>query len=254
MSKLTKICFDASYHEGCVGIGIFNFDTQEEIIQRYKVESVNSSLAETMALVQTLKYMKERKISSAHLFTDNMMVAKKGISKKLKGRFSDLTLTWIPREFNIDADRLSKRAHLLNAKEIAVRVSPNKKAKKKSEMDPDIITEKINSRATKAKIPKLNSIKASIREYPLNQRIRVLRKLVNTRFSDKLLKSLTGTSVDLDHSSYRKEDRMFLKMYFSIIKDNECQQKNLMKDLRNNYIKKLHTNQSLESSLCDLKE
>jgi len=256
MSTLTKICFDASYHEGCVGIGIYNFDTKEEIIERYKVNSMNSTVAETMALVKTLNYLKDKKIHSAHLFTDNMLVAEKGISKSFKKKFKSLTLTWIPREFNIDADRLSKRAHLLTPKVTDItcpKTKVQREKEKKIEMnDPIIIAEKRESRELKAQIPQLTNLKQSLKSYPLKNRINLLKKYSKSELTDKLLNSLTSGVTCLNSTDYRKCDKMFLKMYLSIIDRTECNQKAFMDVIKKNYIKKQHSNGTLNSSLCDI--
>ena len=113
MSTLTKVCFDASIHDGCIGIGIFNFDTKEELKFRFKCPT-DSFMAEKMALVKTIQYLKTLCITSAHIFTDNQGIANEGISKNIKNGLKDVNIHWIPREFNEDADRLSKEAHLLD--------------------------------------------------------------------------------------------------------------------------------------------
>jgi len=257
MSTLTKICFDASVHEGFVGIGIYNFDTQEEIIHRYKANDMDSTTAETMALVKTLHYMKERNITKAHLFTDNQAVAKKGISNKLSKNIS-ASLTWIPREFNVDADRLSKRAHLLKGVELGIsgrhnRGTAHRITQRNLEMnDPVIIERKREERALKANIPQIKNLKSAVKQYPLSARINILKKFNNSEFTDTILRTLTEGTIALDSADYRKDDRMFLKTYLSLIDRSECRMKAFMDVIKKQYIKKQHSECSLNSALCDL--
>jgi len=200
MSTLTKICFDASIHNNCVGIGIFNFDTKDEEYHRYSLprEKINSTIAESMALVQTLKYMERNKIKSAHLFTDNKPLAERGIERQLLKKFKDVTLTWIPREFNEDADRLSKRAHELSGFKLRF-----------DKLSKVMIKNPLNTK-------KINVLK-EIKKYPLNKKINLILKWSRSKRTDSLLASnLIKNKLILN-----KKDKTFLKLLKTIINEDE---------------------------------
>lgn len=114
MAGTHLICFDASIHD-TIGIGIWDYTNKFSSYKKYPkpAENCGSNIAETMALIASLKYMKNNNIQCAFLFTDNMEVANKGISKKLLLKYNlslDTKLFWIPRQFNREADLLSKVA------------------------------------------------------------------------------------------------------------------------------------------------
>ena len=206
MSSQTKICFDASYQDGTVGIGIFNFDTKEEVYCRYTLlKDVNdSTLMETMALVQTIKYMRQNNITKAHLFTDNKSVADKGVSKTISEGLK-VTLNWIPREFNTDADRLSKLAHTLVATELGSKpLKPMNTTYKKS----PVIVE-VNTDISRKMTDKL-------KEYSLEKRLNLIKMMypdrnvcMNAIFSDKI------------HFGLCKKDMKVFRMLKAILSKEE---------------------------------
>ena len=116
MASKTLICFDASINNGKVGIGIWDASHQTKVFKSFPVPNAHkfgSNEAERMALIATLQYMKENDIKQAHIFTDNMNVYNEGISKSLLRKYTDAMdsaeLFWIPRQFNKEADALSKK-------------------------------------------------------------------------------------------------------------------------------------------------
>jgi len=206
MSTQTKICFDASYHEGFCGIGIYNFDTKEEIYIRYELPyktkaQNNSELMETMALVKTLTYMRDRNIESAHLFTDNRGVAAKGVSSTL-AKGLNITLNWIPREFNEDADRLSKLAHTLVATPL------NLKPMNTSYKTSPVIVE-VNADISK-------KMTNRIKEYSLEKRLNLIKNMYSDRY--ECMNAIFGEKV---HFGLVKKDMKVFRMLKAILTKEE---------------------------------
>lgn len=146
MSKLRLISFDASIGaSGKVSIGILEHKTKTSIRKTYNIKTDSSLVAERIALIETLKYIKSNDIEGAHLFTDNKTLAHEGIKRKvLKNYVNNLgkfTLNWVPREFNKEADKLSK---------------PEVK-----EVDPEM----------------LFNIKIAIKQKPFTDRVKLLKRL-----------------------------------------------------------------------------
>jgi len=197
MSTIMKICFDASLHQGCVGIGIFNFDTKEEVMHRYE-HRTDSTEAERIALIQTIFYLRKEGITAAHLFTDNEGLAKNGIAKEILKGFSHLTLTWIPREFNEDADRLSKKAHTLSPK----------------------ILKPLPTTSNEYKVTISNrAIFDTVKGASLRQKLVLLERWAKTPYSMSLFNEISSGSrtITIDNR-YRKTDRLFIIMTKTLLK------------------------------------
>lgn len=213
MSALIKIKFDASIHDGCIGVGIHNFDMKTDIKHRFKFKNVPCSFgAESVALIKTLQYMKQVGIKQAHLFTDNQAIAEKGIQKSLLKGFGMVTLTWIPREFNEEADKLSKEAHQLqpafyNAEIDKVVVANGTQMPKKEQLA-------VSAESVKG-------LNKRLRAFTPSQRISMLKKIRQNKFTESVIKTLAGESKEVLQQDYRKADRAFLSIVMATFAKEE---------------------------------
>jgi len=112
-AKTPRVFFDASIRNNCIGIGIYEMTTNDStsITIQCSYDMV-SSKAEEIALRQALEYsLTKYKSKTVKLFTDNFFVyrANREVFELFNSRNNtDITLHWIPRELNTEADRLSK--------------------------------------------------------------------------------------------------------------------------------------------------
>lgn len=104
------ISFDASIREGILGIGIYDNLTFEHFTYYTDISKDCSFTGETIALGCALQYAYKIKRTVVNLYTDNKSVANNGIPKQLQHLVENMqvTLTWVPREMNKEADRASK--------------------------------------------------------------------------------------------------------------------------------------------------
>jgi len=109
MSKGQKICFDASIRNGVVGIGIWDYSTKFKKYVSFPSDNPSSYIAEKMALAVAMEYAHSKKYINPYYFTDNSKLAEEGIPNKFKIKYGTGRLHWIPREFNKEADELSKK-------------------------------------------------------------------------------------------------------------------------------------------------
>lgn len=112
----THISFDASVMpNGYVGIGMHDITNKTKKHGGGKVCGFSSAKGEMAALMFTLDYAKEKNLTRLNLYTDNLKLATKN-NKKLyaKYNFIDVKLTWVPRELNTSADKLSKEGQKVN--------------------------------------------------------------------------------------------------------------------------------------------
>ena len=108
------ITFDASISDcGIIGIGIHDIKRKETIGYSYNsaYKSNNSFEGEKMALLCSMEYVYSKSYKHLNLFTDNLSLATIGIPNHFLERFpfDSCTLTWIPRELNKEADKISKQ-------------------------------------------------------------------------------------------------------------------------------------------------
>lgn len=248
MAELVKIKFDASIHEDCIGIGIHNFDMKTDIKHRIKLVNVPcSSTAETIALIKTLQYMRQVGIQSAHLFTDNQYVAKQGIDKCLLKGFKSVTLNWIPREFNEEADRLSKEAHQLKPKCYNAIIERVSKSKKATQTQQPKANKKKKAKKVGNKVPTLTK---RLRQFTPEQRIKLLKKVrQQSDFTENLIEVLEGKSNELRHDDYRRDDRAFLSIVLGAFEHNELPKSKSWKTLITKTSIKVPVNQHLQSLL-----
>lgn len=111
MSKRARICFDASVKEdGVVGIGVYDDSNNIKLHKSYNTNltPAQSYKAEFIGMVTAMEYAFTNDLKNPNLFTDNQLLAKKGIPDYLIEKYGFAKLYWIPREFNKTADHLSK--------------------------------------------------------------------------------------------------------------------------------------------------
>ena len=115
--KYTKISFDASIMpNGDLGIGIYDITNKIKKHKGGKISSHNSLIGEQEALKFTLKYAHDLDVKNLLLFTDNIELARRGVTDEYLENYSfeEVNLTWIPRELNIEADIQSKKGQSMN--------------------------------------------------------------------------------------------------------------------------------------------
>ena len=106
------ISFDASIKKNKLGIGIFDNIGCKYFTYFTDIDKDCSLTAETIALGCALKYASKTKRKVLNLYTDNKTLANHGIPKQFQHLVEGKTvsLTWVPREFNREADHASKGA------------------------------------------------------------------------------------------------------------------------------------------------
>ena len=111
ISKPTYICLDASItKDNKLGIGLFNIITKEKIALSYCINTKNTLIAESMALVCAMEYAYKKGYEIVHFFTDNKALGDKEIDPRFleKFPFKNAKISWIPRDLNKEADKMSK--------------------------------------------------------------------------------------------------------------------------------------------------
>lgn len=160
MSSKTLIMFDASIKKETIGLGVYDYTNDRKVFKSVpNTSNLSIKDAETLALILSLQYINEFNIAKAHLFTDNMDVYNTGITKNLLKKYAQkmnsVELFWIPREFNSEADYLSKQG----SKEVA-----------KTNIN-DIISSIKNTN---------KSLKEKLIEYPVSKRLNLCKRLAIT--------------------------------------------------------------------------
>jgi hypothetical protein len=114
----TKIAFDASIMDNKdLGIGMYDMTNKVRLCEGGRLPKQCSTLGETEALKFSLRYASENKIKNIALFTDSQNVSRVNLEKFTKDYdFDNVTITWIPRDLNREADKLSKDGQKLNNK------------------------------------------------------------------------------------------------------------------------------------------
>lgn len=110
MARNDFISFDASVKDGKLGIGIYDNLTFKHFTYYTTIDKDCSFKGEQIALGCALKYAHKIKRTKLNLYTDNQAVANHGIPKQFQHLVEGkvVKLTWIPREFNKEADKASK--------------------------------------------------------------------------------------------------------------------------------------------------
>jgi len=115
-TKYTHISFDASIMKnGNLGIGMYDITNNKRIARCGKVSKMSSIMGESKALEFVLKYSHENNFEYLTLFTDNIELARRDLTKYTKQyNFKEVHLTWIPRQLNREADKFSKEGQELH--------------------------------------------------------------------------------------------------------------------------------------------
>lgn len=186
MSKNKRICFDASIQDTVIGIGIYNDNDDIRLHQSYNIniDYRESYKAEFIGLVTALSYCYENNFKNPKLFTDNLKLAQNGIPSYLIKKYGFAELYWIPREFNKEADKLSKVS--------------KKEHKVLTQVDISVTWDSIKNMSNKNKLKLLKILaKSPFAKAMLNE----FKQGIDT----KNIKKIKG--------SYRKDDTYFLYLY-----------------------------------------
>ena len=186
--EFAHISFDASIpnKSNICNIGIYDTTNKHKLSKTFYIDKNCSFKAETMALACTLEYAFENGIKILNLFTDNKSLADYGIPKQflLKFKFKKVTLTWIPRELNVEADKLSK----------------------------------INSIC--ANETEIENNKTIFLKYSFEQKVNLIEKIVNkeNKIETELLRLLKTSEKDNYVFSINSNNSMFFSLVFYILK------------------------------------
>jgi len=112
----TKIAFDASVMRNKnLGIGMYDMTNNVRLCEGGKLPKMCSTMGEAEALKFTLNYAKEKGFKNLALFTDSQNLSRHDLEDYTKDYdFEDVVLTWVPRELNKEADKMSKAGQELN--------------------------------------------------------------------------------------------------------------------------------------------
>ena len=183
--KTEVIYFDASYRDGSAGIGIHNVTTGDKIKKSYQGNYIEDAfISETMALIETLRYISVRGNQCHYLLcTDNLALYKNDISpdlrkKYLKG-FDIVNLYWLPREMNTIADKLAQLP----------KVKPRNK-------------------------------KEEIRALPTNEKFLFIEQYYRSESDRKFLTNVKNNKIPEAH--FRGQEKRFVNFVFACFNLNEC--------------------------------
>ena len=71
------------------------------------IDITNNNIAEKYAVINAILYIIKRDIQNAHILTDNLAASQdKKIIELIKDE--NITISWIPREINVVADKITK--------------------------------------------------------------------------------------------------------------------------------------------------
>jgi len=112
MKNFAHICIDASItEEGVLGVGIFDITNNQRIALTYTTKPCRDAyVGESMALICAMEYAHKNGFKKVHFFTDNKRLGDEEINPKFleKFPFESIQITWIPRDLNKEADKMSK--------------------------------------------------------------------------------------------------------------------------------------------------
>jgi hypothetical protein len=213
MSKKRLITFDASIRNDLVGIGIYDSTKKKKVHKSFIKPNKNFSAleAERMALVSALQYMQEEGIKDAHLFTDNQNLYNEGINKALIKKYAspNAELFWLPREFNKEADALSKAGSKKVKKELGTNINDLKHSTNfvlKTELKKYSLKRRIALFSRIANTPEqMNFLKSTIKGEVLTR----LKNPNDIQFT-KFIRGLTN------RGEFPNLDKLFMKMNYKI--------------------------------------
>jgi len=170
------ICLDASVMEdGTLGIGIYDITNNKKIALTFKTEpSRNALKGETMALICAMEYAHNLGIKKVHFFTDNLTLSEMGIDANflIKFPFKETKLTWIPRDLNKEADKMSKAGRNPNSGHWNEAANQTDKPVKKEQ----------------------ENVKQMFEKYSYDQKVKFLSKMAKSTTEKEVIRMLeTGT-------------------------------------------------------------
>ncbi len=207
MANKTLICFDASIRDGKVGIGIWDSTNNRKVFKTFGMPYKNfqSDEAERMGLIATLQYIQEFNITQAHLFTDNQNVYNEGINKKLLRKYtkkmSYVELFWLPRQFNQEADLLSKKGSEVNKVAINTLVQQN---------------------IDKSSAATGTGLNLRIKSFTLTQRFKLFRRIATSEFQMNFCNMIENPKTGVLDKAKDTEDNRFVRFVFACVKSTEC--------------------------------
>jgi len=110
MSEKTRriIYVDASGQENNTKFKISIFDPDRKLTHTLKLaECANNSEAERYAIFYALFYIKKYNYKNTHILCDNISAVNDKYIQKTSKEL-EITISWIPREINLVADKISK--------------------------------------------------------------------------------------------------------------------------------------------------
>lgn len=191
-NKKQIICFDASIiKSGRVGCGVYDMTNLKKVYKTFNtnLKSHESYKGEMMALVTAMEYMYANNIRNPYLFTDNQALANDGIPDFLIEKYGEAQLYWIPREFNVEADLLSKKAR--NVKTTPIR--------------------DLNS-------TNITDLSVRLRQFPKKQRASLLVRLAITEYQMELAKYFKDGKNKPTTIANRSKDDIRFELFFNSIR------------------------------------
>jgi hypothetical protein len=213
------VTFDASVKDGKIGVGIH--DNLNKKSRHYSSDFDGSSYeAEMIALGCALKYCVETRKNTknewVHLFTDNKGVAKNGIPAAFRHFEAELrfvNLTWIPRELNTLADKVSKLANVEKRRKLNI-----KKKEKALKSRQKQKTESVKSPTVKRHT---NAIREMFRQHSFDDKMRLFSNLAVDKNERELLR-LCEEGVENNYSfRFSKSSENFIKLVHTVFGDGE---------------------------------
>jgi len=198
-NKKQIICFDASIiKSGRVGCGVYDMTNLKKVYKTFNtnLKHHESYKGEMMALVTAMEYMYANNIKNPYLFTDNLTLANDGIPDFLIEKYGEAQLYWIPREFNVEADLLSKKAR-------NVKTTPIKDLNSTNIVD----------------------LSVSLRQFPKNKRANLLVRLAISDYQMELAQYFKNGKNKPTKINTTKDDKQFELFFNSIRKKGDMAKK-----------------------------
>ena len=205
------ITFDASLKLGKVGIGIYDNITKTS--HNFITECENNSLlGEKIALGCAIMYAAKKNRKKVHLFTDNLGLAQSGIPPQFKSIVKDLelTLTWIPRELNKEADLASKNAFFPHIKNPSLN-----QLKQLSKVETKVFKKtKVKQTNIPVALPVFKNIKKQ-------QKINMLNALATQKHEHEIIRLCTDGTKKHYNIGMSNSTINFIKIIRSVLCENE---------------------------------
>jgi len=228
----TKIAFDASVmNNKNLGIGMYDMSNNVRLRKGGKLHKQCSTLGEAEALKFTLKYANEKGFKNLALFTDSQNLSRHELGQYTKDyNFNRVVLTWIPRELNTEADKMSKEGQKLNKKVIfetpnliypkaandtTVKISKQSLSTIKSRTGLRIVS-KGNTKSTNQK-----SIKSMFKDYSYNQKALFISRLAVTEPEKEFGRMLIQATPGIYNFQPSNKMAPLIRMAKTIIEHNE---------------------------------